>query len=245
MTAISARPGAPGLRRRDRRHRPHRADARPGAAGQGRPGAAPRHPLERPAHRPASAPRSPRAAGGLERLLALTGNPVLPGFTAPKIVWVREHEPEVYDRVSPRPAAQGLHPLPADRRVRHRGLGRIGHVAVRRRRTGAGRPRWPELLDVPMEWLPVCTESDVVSGRISAAGGRGDRAAGGHAGGGRRRRPGGAGGGQRHRATGHHLGHQRHQRRRLRHTRNATRPSRRAGCTSSATRCRAHGTRWA
>ena len=32
--------------------------------------------------------------GGLDRLLALTGNQVLPGFTAPKIVWVRENEPE-------------------------------------------------------------------------------------------------------------------------------------------------------
>ena len=39
-------------------------------------------------------------AGGLERLLELTGNAVLPGFTAPKIVWVRENEPEIYDRVA-------------------------------------------------------------------------------------------------------------------------------------------------
>jgi len=30
---------------------------------------------------------------GARRLLELTGNPVLPGFTAPKIVWVRENEP--------------------------------------------------------------------------------------------------------------------------------------------------------
>ena len=38
--------------------------------------------------------------GGLDRLLALTGNQVLPGFTAPKIVWVRENEPEVYDQTT-------------------------------------------------------------------------------------------------------------------------------------------------
>jgi len=36
---------------------------------------------------------------GLPRLLALTGNRMLPGFTAPKIAWVREHEPEVWSRV--------------------------------------------------------------------------------------------------------------------------------------------------
>ncbi|MCL2367988.1 MAG: xylulokinase [Oscillospiraceae bacterium] len=33
---------------------------------------------------------------GAERLIALTANPALPGFTASKILWVREHEPELY-----------------------------------------------------------------------------------------------------------------------------------------------------
>ena len=33
---------------------------------------------------------------GFERLVALTGNRALPGFTAPKLVWVRKHEPEVW-----------------------------------------------------------------------------------------------------------------------------------------------------
>jgi xylulokinase len=33
---------------------------------------------------------------GREKVLAITGNPVLPGFTAPKILWVRQNEPEVY-----------------------------------------------------------------------------------------------------------------------------------------------------
>lgn len=37
---------------------------------------------------------------GAKRVLQLTGNPVLPGFTAPKIVWVREHEPQVYGKVA-------------------------------------------------------------------------------------------------------------------------------------------------
>jgi xylulokinase len=37
-------------------------------------------------------------AGGRERLIELVANPALTGFTAPKILWVRQHEPRVYDR---------------------------------------------------------------------------------------------------------------------------------------------------
>ena len=36
-----------------------------------------------------------RAAVGPERLVAITGNDALTGFTAPKLVWVRDHEPAV------------------------------------------------------------------------------------------------------------------------------------------------------
>lgn len=35
---------------------------------------------------------------GKERLVEITANPALPGFTASKILWVRKHEPELYDR---------------------------------------------------------------------------------------------------------------------------------------------------
>lgn len=35
---------------------------------------------------------------GRERLIELTANPALTGFTSGKILWVREHEPEVYAR---------------------------------------------------------------------------------------------------------------------------------------------------
>ena len=37
---------------------------------------------------------------GAQRVVELTGNPVLPGFTAPKIEWVRDHEPEVHARIA-------------------------------------------------------------------------------------------------------------------------------------------------
>ena len=41
-----------------------------------------------------------RAAVGPERLIEITGNDALTGFTAPKLVWVRDHEPEVWRSVA-------------------------------------------------------------------------------------------------------------------------------------------------
>jgi len=37
-------------------------------------------------------------AGGREALIELVANPALTGFTAPKILWVRKHEPKVYEK---------------------------------------------------------------------------------------------------------------------------------------------------
>ena len=37
---------------------------------------------------------------GLERLIALTGNRALTGFTAPKLLWLRRHEPDAYARIA-------------------------------------------------------------------------------------------------------------------------------------------------
>jgi xylulokinase len=40
-----------------------------------------------------------RRAGGREALIRLVANPALTGFTAPKILWLRNHEPENWERV--------------------------------------------------------------------------------------------------------------------------------------------------
>ncbi|HEY8417149.1 MAG TPA: xylulokinase [Limnochordales bacterium] len=37
--------------------------------------------------------------GGRARLIELTGNPALEGFTAPKLIWLHNHERESYDRI--------------------------------------------------------------------------------------------------------------------------------------------------
>ena len=36
---------------------------------------------------------------GLDRLIELTGNRALTGFTAPKLLWLRTHEPDTYARI--------------------------------------------------------------------------------------------------------------------------------------------------
>ncbi len=100
---------------------------------------------------------------GLERLLALTGNRALPGFTAPKLLWLRRHEPETWSRIA-RIA------LPKDY-VRLRLCGE--HATDVADASGtllldvAGR-RWSEevlgALDIDPGWLPRVLESPEVSG---------------------------------------------------------------------------------
>jgi len=108
---------------------------------------------------------------GAENILRLTGNPVLPGFTASKIVWVRENEPEVYERI-----ATVL--LPKDY-VRYRLTGGLFSEVSDASGTSmfdVGQRRWSEemlkALGVPRQWLPEVTESPVVSARVNAAAAR-------------------------------------------------------------------------
>lgn len=129
---------------------------------------------------------------GRERFLDLTLNPALPGFTAPKIIWTRDNEPEVYAR-----AAKVL--LPKDY-IRYRLTGVYATEVSDASGTvllDVTRRSWShEVLDalgIPAEWMPECLESPVVSGRVTAevadltglpvglpvVGGGGDQAAGG------------------------------------------------------------------
>ena len=100
---------------------------------------------------------------GLERLIALTGNRALPGFTAPKLLWLRRHEPGVY-------AAIHRIVLPKDY-VRLRLTGEWAIDAADASGTllfDVGGRRWSEAvleaLDVPGEWLPPVHESTEVAG---------------------------------------------------------------------------------
>ncbi|PLV58711.1 xylulokinase [Thermotoga sp. KOL6] len=37
--------------------------------------------------------------GGEGSVLNLVGNPILPGFTLPKLLWIRNHEPEIFEKI--------------------------------------------------------------------------------------------------------------------------------------------------
>jgi xylulokinase len=107
---------------------------------------------------------------GLQRLIALTGNRALTGFTAPKLLWVRRHEPELWAR-----AAHVL--LPKDY-VRLRLTGERVIDAAEASGTllfDVARRRWSEevcdALDIPSKWLPSVRES-------TETGGAGDQQAG-------------------------------------------------------------------
>jgi xylulokinase len=107
---------------------------------------------------------------GLARLIELTGNRALPGFTAPKLLWLRRHEPETYDRIA--------HVLLPKDYVRLQLFGELATDVADASGTllfdVAGR-RWSDevlaALEIPHEWLPPVHESTEVAGA-------GDQAAG-------------------------------------------------------------------
>ena len=69
---------------------------------------------------------------GEQQIIAWTCNPALTNFTLTKLLWVRKHEPELYERFRTLLLAQGLRSLPSHRRLRH-GHGRcIRHTVARR-----------------------------------------------------------------------------------------------------------------
>jgi xylulokinase len=117
---------------------------------------------------------------GLERLIALTGNRALTGFTAPKLLWMRAHEPELFARIR--------HVLLPKDYVRLQLCGeRAIDVAdasgtllfdVAERRFSA---TVLDELEIPAEWMPRSLESPEISGETAAgvpvAAGAGDCAA--------------------------------------------------------------------
>ena len=100
---------------------------------------------------------------GLERLISLTGNRALPGFTAPKLLWLRRHEPDVYRRIR-------RITLPKDY-VRFRLTGEWALDAADASGTllfDVAHRRWSDdvlsALEVPRDWLPPVYESTEIAG---------------------------------------------------------------------------------
>jgi xylulokinase len=107
-----------------------------------------------------------RARIGRERLIRICGNDALTGFTAPKILWVHDEEPEVYARTR--------HILLPKDYIRLRLTGEY----TMDRAGGSGtilfdlaERTWSEELlsglDIPREWLPRTHEGPEITGTIS------------------------------------------------------------------------------
>lgn len=103
---------------------------------------------------------------GADRLHELIGTRLFPGFTAPKLVWLRKHEPDIYHQIH--------HILLPKDYIRYRLSGAfITDVA-----DGSGislmdnyRRDWSsEMLnatEIPFEWLPDLVESQTVASVVS------------------------------------------------------------------------------
>ncbi len=110
-----------------------------------------------------------RAAVGRERLIRITGNDALTGFTAPKLVWVRDNEPEHWARIR--------HVLLPKDYVRLRLTGEYATDKA----DGAGtqlfdlaRRDWSDeiLADLGIDraWMPATVEGTEITGRVTASG---------------------------------------------------------------------------
>lgn len=106
--------------------------------------------------------------GGRARLIELTGNPALEGFTAPKLVWLRNHERASYDRIK-------TVMLPKDY-IRYRLTGEIATDVSDAAGTllyDVRRREWSspvvESLGLDPAWLPRVAESAEVVGAVTQA----------------------------------------------------------------------------
>ena len=107
-----------------------------------------------------------RARLGKERLIQISGNDALTGFTAPKVLWVQQNEPEIYSRVR--------HILLPKDYIRFRLSGEYALDKADSSGTilfDLHKRDWsPEILsalDIPSEWLPPTFEGTAVTGYLT------------------------------------------------------------------------------
>jgi xylulokinase len=105
------------------------------------------------------------SAVGADRLIALAGNPALTGFQAPKVLWLRDEEPEAYARLAhlllPKDYVRLM--LSGERATDVSDASGTLLLDVRRR-------RWAEpildALEIPLDWLPSVHEGPSVAGTV-------------------------------------------------------------------------------
>jgi xylulokinase len=107
-----------------------------------------------------------QAVGGKEGLLNFTNNPMLPGYTGGKILWLRDNEPNLYEQIS--------HILLPKDYIGHKLTGNISTDVSDASGTGLFDVRqrtWAydliKTLGLPIEWFPQVYESTEIIGEIS------------------------------------------------------------------------------
>ncbi len=105
---------------------------------------------------------------GREKLLRTTGNDALTGFTAPKILWVEKHEPEIYRRIR--------HILLPKDYIRYKLTGALAMDKADGSGTmlfDLGQRTWSAqilgALNISSEWLPPTFEGHETTGEVSTA----------------------------------------------------------------------------
>ena len=106
---------------------------------------------------------------GYSRLIELVANPALPNFTLTKLLWVREHQPEIFARIA--------HVLCPKDFVRYKLTGEFAMDMQEASGTlllDVAKRRWSEelagLAGIPMAWLPKLYEGPEICARISPQG---------------------------------------------------------------------------
>ncbi len=106
--------------------------------------------------------------GGPARMRALATNLPNPSYTAPKLLWVREHEPHIYAHIA--------HVLLPKDFIRYKLSGEFATDVGDATGTGlldVPRRAWSDellaILEIPRAWLPLCAESHVVTACINQA----------------------------------------------------------------------------
>ena len=107
-------------------------------------------------------------AGGRKKLLELVSNPALTGFTAPKVLWVRKHEPKLFER-----AVKMLLPKDYIRFCLTQVFATEVSDASGTLLLDVNKRQWSKALlsklELDLALLPECFESTVITGRVTAA----------------------------------------------------------------------------
>ncbi len=112
-----------------------------------------------------------RKVGGKKKLIRLVGNPAMTSYTLTKLLWVRQHQPRIYDRIK--------HLLLPNDYIRLRLTGEyVGEVAdmsgtlLLDQRTRKWSRKMLEVFQIDRDILPPVVESHEVTGRRTAGAAR-------------------------------------------------------------------------